>query len=237
MGRLVLVPTPLGNLGDITQRAVATLQSADLIFAEDTRTSSNLLRHLGISKPLKAYHLHNEHAFLRSAIDAIRDNEIVVLVSDAGTPGISDPGYLLVRECIREGIEVECLPGPVALIPALVVSGFPSDRFCFEGFLPHKKGRQTRVRQIAAEPRTCIMYESPYRLAKLLRELEEHCGGERYVAVVREISKLFEECRRGTLAELAAHYAANQVKGEIVVVLAPMDFSSFEPGKSNNLEE
>jgi len=185
MSRLVLVPTPLGNLGDITLRALEVLKRADLVLAEDTRTTGKLLSHYSISVRLKAFHLHNEHKFLEPAISLIKSHELVVLVSDAGTPGISDPGFLLVRACKQNGIPVECLPGAAALIPALVISGFPTDRFCFEGFLPHKKGRQTKLKQIAEETRTIIFYESPHRLLKTLTQCSEFIGPLREAAVVR----------------------------------------------------
>lgn len=218
MPKLVLIPTPIGNLDDITRRAILSLEACDVIFAEDTRTSGNLLRHLDISKPLRAFHLHNEHKSLSSVIDVIRKNSLTGLISDAGTPGISDPGYLLVRECIREGIEVECLPGPAALIPALVISGFPTDRFCFEGFLPHKKGRQTKFKELAKEERTLVFYESPHRLLKTLQQASEFWGGSRKAAVIREISKKFEQAHRGSLDELIAEFTAQAPRGEIVLV-------------------
>jgi 16S rRNA (cytidine1402-2'-O)-methyltransferase len=219
MSRLVLVPTPLGNLGDITLRALEVLKSADLILAEDTRTSGKLLSHYGISARLKAFHLHNEHKFLEQAITLIKSHELVVLVSDAGTPGISDPGFMLVRACKQNNIPVECLPGPAALIPALVVSGFPTDRFCFEGFLPHKKGRQTKLKEIAEETRTIVFYESPHRLLKTLSQCAEFIGGQREAAVIREISKIHEECVNGTFDELVAHFTKTPPRGEIVLVI------------------
>lgn len=220
MGHLVLIPTPIGNLEDITLRAITELRECDLIFAEDTRTSGNLLRHLDISKPLKPFHLHNEHQSLAYVINQIKQHAKVALVSDAGTPGISDPGFLLVRACIEEGIRVECLPGPAALIPALVVSGLPCDRFCFEGFLPHKKGRQTRFKQLLEESRTMVFYESPHRLTKTLQQAAEFFGGDRQAAVVREISKKFEEVNRASLDDLLKHYSSHPPKGEIVLVIA-----------------
>lgn len=216
----MLVPTPVGNLEDITLRALRILKEAGCILAEDTRTSGHLLRHYGISTPLRPFHQHNEHKVLETTLRLIRENGMVALISDAGTPGISDPGFLLVRACLEAGIEVECLPGPTALIPALVRSGFPADRFCFEGFLPHKKGRQTRIRQLVEETRTVILYESPFRLVKLLEELSAHTGPEREAAIVREISKIHEECRRGSLKDLIEHYKNKTPKGEIVVVLS-----------------
>ncbi|MBX7203337.1 MAG: 16S rRNA (cytidine(1402)-2'-O)-methyltransferase [Bacteroidia bacterium] len=220
MAKLVLVPGPVGNLGDITLRALEVLKTADFILAEDTRTSANLLRHFDINTPLKPFHQHNEHKVLGAVVRQIQASVMVALMSDAGTPGISDPGFLLVRRCIAEGIEVECLPGPTALIPALVVSGLPSDRFFFEGFLPHKKGRQTRLKQICELDCTVVMYESPHRLVKLIDELRLIAGEQRQAAVVREISKVFEECKRGTLLELSEYFHLAGVKGEIVVVLS-----------------
>lgn len=201
MAKLYIVPTPIGNLDDITLRAVDTLRSVDFILAEDTRTSAVLLKHLGIEKRMYSHHKFNEHATVRQVADAIAGGRDVALVSDAGTPGISDPGFLLVRTCVEEGIEVETLPGATALIPAVVQSGFPCDRFCFEGFLPQKKGRAKRIAALADEPRTIIIYESPYRVVKCLEQLAEAMGAERQVAVVREITKKFEQTVRGTLAE------------------------------------
>ncbi len=218
-GKLWLIPTPIGNLADMTYRAVTTLQEADAILCEDTRTSGILLRHYGISKPLSPFHLHNEHKALTGVIERLRSGQNLALLTDAGTPGISDPGFLLVRECIREDISVECLPGATAFVPALVQSGLPSDEFVFEGFLPVKKGRQTAMKAIAAEKRTVILYESPHRLVKTLRELAAHCSPERQAAVCRELTKMFEETRRGTLAELADHYEGKPPKGEIVLLI------------------
>ncbi len=219
MAKLTLVPTPIGNLEDITLRAIRVLGEADLIFAEDTRVTLKLLSHLELRKPVQPFHAHNEHKALASAIERIKTHENCVLVSDAGTPGISDPGFLLVRECLQEGIEVECLPGPVALIPALVASGFPCDRFVFEGFLPHKKGRQTRLLTLAEEPRTIVLYESPHRLVKCLGQIAEFMGPERRVCVARELTKMFEEFRRGTADEVKQHYEQHPPKGEIVIVI------------------
>lgn len=219
MGKLILVPTPLGNLEDITFRSIRLLKEADIVLAEDTRTSGNLLRLLDISRPLRPFHQHNEHHVLNSTIRLIEESNSVVLISDAGTPGISDPGFLLVRACIEAGIVIECLPGPTALIPALVISGLPADRFCFEGFLPHKKGRQTKIKRLACEERTFILYESPFRLVKSLRQLAEFCGAERKAAVIRELTKIYEECKRGTLTELADYYEKHNPKGEIVIVV------------------
>jgi 16S rRNA (cytidine1402-2'-O)-methyltransferase len=217
---LYIVPTPIGNLSDITRRAVEVLQNVDFIMAEDTRTSGILLKHLEISKPLQAYHLHNEHKTLPRIMDRLKAGETAALVSDAGTPGISDPGYLIIRECIRENVEVNCLPGPTAFIPALVCSGLPCERFIFEGFLPHKKGRQTRLLSLAEENRTMIFYESPHRLIKTLNQFSEIFGGDRQAAVSREISKIFEETIRGSLAEIIDHFFSHPVKGEFVIVVA-----------------
>jgi len=219
MAKLILVPTPIGNLEDITLRAIRILQETDLIFAEDTRTTNRLMKHLEISKPAIPFHAHNEHRSLAQTIDRIKANEMCVLVSDAGTPAISDPGFLLVRECLKEGIEIECLPGPAALIPAVVASGFPCDKFVFEGFLPHKKGRQTRWKMLAEEERTIVLYESPHRLVKCLKQIAEFLGEDRRVCVAREITKIYEEFQRGTAVEVAAHYEAHPPKGEIVVVI------------------
>ena len=218
--KLYLVPTPVGNLGDMTYRAVEVLKSVDLILAEDTRTSRPLLAHYQIGTPLQSYHIFNEHKALPSLIERLMTGTTIAVITDAGTPGISDPGFLLVREAIRQGIEVECLPGATAFVPALIDSGLPCDRFLFLGFLPHKKGRQTAIRSLADEVRTMVIYESPYRLVKLLEELNAVLGPERQVSVSREISKLHAETTRGTLAEVHAYYAARDVKGEIVVVLA-----------------
>jgi 16S rRNA (cytidine1402-2'-O)-methyltransferase len=220
--RLVVVPTPIGNLGDLTPRASEMLLTADLIFCEDTRESVKLMRHIGSDRPLVSYHQHNEHQSLGHALKRIRESQFAVLISDAGTPAISDPGYLLVRACLDEGIPVECLPGPAALIPALVVSGLPCERFVFEGFLPHKKGRETRVRAIALEPRTTVLYESPHRLVKTLAQLALFCGPDRACSVSRELSKKFEETVRGSLQEVHAHFTAHEPRGEFVIVLAGM---------------
>lgn len=219
MPELVLVPTPVGNLEDITLRAIRLLKEASCIYAEDTRVTKKLLQHLHIQKPVYAYHAHNEHKVLDQVIHTILSNELTVLVSDAGTPGISDPGFLVARACIEKGIKVSCLPGPTALIPALVGSGFPCDRFVFEGFLPHKKGRQTKFMELATEERTIILYESPHRLTKCLTSLVEFFGAERKVCVVREISKIYEEYQRGTAQEVLNHYENNPPKGEIVVII------------------
>lgn len=221
--KLYLVPTPVGNLGDMTYRAVEVLKGVDLVLAEDTRTSKVVMQHYGITTPLQAYHIFNEHQTLQRVIDRLLSGMDIALVTDAGTPGISDPGFLLVRECVKNDIPVETLPGATAFVPALVDSGLPCDRFVFLGFLPHKKGRQTAVRQLAEERRTMIIYESPYRLVKLLEELIEVLGDERQVSVSREISKLHAETARGSLREVHEHFAAKEVKGEIVVVLSGSD--------------
>ena len=223
MAKLYIVPTPIGNLEDITLRAINTLRDVDFILAEDTRTTSHLLRHLGIEKPMYSHHKFNEHATVGRVAEAIAAGRDVALVSDAGTPGISDPGFLLVRKCVEEGIEVQTLPGATALIPAVVQSGFPCDKFCFEGFLPQKKGRQKRLQELSSEPRTIILYESPYRVVKCLEQLAEHFGAERRVAVVREITKKFEETVRGTLSEAIAHFKTHEPKGEFVIVVAGYD--------------
>ncbi len=219
--QLYIVPTPIGNLEDITLRAIRILKEADCILCEDTRTSGRLLSHLNISKPLQSYHTFNEHQILTSIISRIKAGETFALISDAGTPAISDPGFLLVRECLRHEIKIECLPGPTAFVPALVKSGLPSDSFVFEGFLPHKKGRQTRLKLLSEEPRTIIFYESPMRLIKTLEQFKEYFGQDRLVSVSRELSKLYEETINGTLEEvLAALTKKGEVKGEIVIVLA-----------------
>ncbi len=216
--RLYLVPTPIGNLDDITLRAIKVMQEVDVILAEDTRTSGKLLKHLNISKPLQSYHIHNEHKAVEQLIVRMQNGETFALISDAGTPAISDPGFLLVREAIAADIDVNCLPGATAFVPALVNSGLPSDKFVFEGFLPHKKGRQTRLKILAEEERTIILYESPHRLIKCLEELKEFCG-DRQVSVSRELTKMFEENARGTLSEIIAYFTEKGVKGEFVIVL------------------
>ncbi|MCR4811379.1 MAG: 16S rRNA (cytidine(1402)-2'-O)-methyltransferase [Bacteroidales bacterium] len=218
--KLFLVPTPIGNLGDMTYRAVEVLKSVDTILAEDTRTSRKLLQHFEINTPLESYHMFNEHGRVEALVERLVAGHSMAVVTDAGTPGISDPGFLLVREALKCGVEVECLPGATALIPALASSGLPCDRFVFDGFLPHKKGRHSALERIADEERTSVIYESPYRLVKLLDELTEVCGPERQVAVCRELSKLHEEVFRGSLAESRSHFSQKEVKGEIVVVLA-----------------
>ena len=219
MSKLYLVPTPIGNLEDITLRAIRILKEVDGILAEDTRTSGNLLRHLEISKPMTAFHIRNEHLVVERIAERIQAGETLALVTDAGTPAISDPGFLLVRECVKRGIEVECLPGPTAFVPALVNSGLPAEKFIFEGFLPHKKGRQTKLQAVANDPYTTILYESPVRLLKTLQQLAEVCGPERRVSVSRELTKIHEENARGTLAEVIEHFSKKEIKGEIVIVL------------------
>lgn len=219
MSKLVLVPTPIGNLEDITLRAIRSLREADIIFSEDTRVTKKLLDHLEISKKCLPFHAHNEHRFLEKSIDLIQGVELAVLVSDAGTPGISDPGFLLVRACIQNEIQVECLPGPTAFVPALVGSGFPSDKFVFEGFLPHKKGRQTRLKLLCNEERTVILYESPHRLLKTLEQMADFFEPTREICVVREISKMFETFHRGSLENLTDFFKQNPAKGEIVLLI------------------
>jgi 16S rRNA (cytidine1402-2'-O)-methyltransferase len=218
-GKLILVPTPIGNLGDITFRAVSVLKEADIILAEDTRISSRLLHHLEIDKKLWVHHKFNEHKAVGSLIAKIQEGNKIAMITDAGTPGISDPGFLLVRACIENEVEVECLPGPTALIPALAVSGLPTERFVFEGFLPQKKGRQTRLVQLAEEPRTMVFYESPFRLVKALSQFAEYFGCDRRCCVCRELSKMFEEIKRGTVIELQQYYTTHPPKGEIVIVV------------------
>jgi 16S rRNA (cytidine1402-2'-O)-methyltransferase len=219
MSKLYIVPTPIGNLEDMTLRAVRVLKEADLILAEDTRTSSVLLKHYGIQARLESHHKFNEHEKVESVKERILAGRTVALISDAGTPGISDPGFLLVRTCVEAGIEVETLPGPTAFVPALVNSGFPCDRFCFEGFLPVKKGRQTKLAELAAESRTMIFYESPFRLVKTLGQFVETFGPDRPASVSREISKLHDTTHRGTLQELFDYFSQNAPKGEIVLVV------------------
>lgn len=216
---LYLVPTPIGNLKDITLRALEVLKACDVILCEDTRTSGRLLSHYGISKPLLPFHQHNEHKVLQSIADEIASGRNMALITDAGTPAISDPGFLLVRECIKNNVQVECLPGATAFVPALVNSGLPATRFCFEGFLPLKKGRQTMLKKLAEEERTMIFYESPVRLQKTLADLATYFGAERLCSVSRELSKMFEENKRGTLQSVAEYFASRTVKGEIVIVV------------------
>lgn len=219
MAKLILVPTPVGNLEDMSFRAIRVLKEADGILSEDTRTTGFLCKHFDIETSLQPYHKDNEHKILGNVVSRLKSGQTLALVTDAGTPGISDPGFLLVRECLREGIPVECLPGATAFVPALVVSGFPTDRFIFEGFLPHQKGRNTRWLQLKEEMRTIVLYESPYRIIKLLKEAAEHLEPERQISVSREISKKFEETVRGTAGELLAHFTAKEPKGEFVVVI------------------
>jgi 16S rRNA (cytidine1402-2'-O)-methyltransferase len=216
---LFLVPTPIGNLGDITLRGLEVLKSVDTILAEDTRTSGRLLQHYQISKPLQSFHIFNEHKTLASLVKRLQNGEVMALVTDAGTPGISDPGFLLVRECLRADIKVESLPGATAFVPALIKSGFPSDRFVFEGFLPHKKGRQTLLKKLATEERTIILYESPHRLVKALEQIVEFFGGERMVSVSRELTKMFEETKTDSAIEVLKYFQIKEVKGEIVIVI------------------
>lgn len=220
MSKLTVVPTPVGNLEDMTIRAIRILKEADLILAEDTRTTSILLKHYDIQNRLQSHHKFNEHQTVEHLAERIKAGEHIALVSDAGTPAISDPGFLLVRECVQKGVEVECLPGATAFVPALVVSGLPNEKFCFEGFLPVKKGRRTRLLAMAEEERTNVLYEAPFRLLKTLTQLSEVCGDDRRASVSREISKRFEETVRGTLAEIIRHFSENEPKGEFVIVLA-----------------
>lgn len=217
--KLYIVPTPIGNLEDITLRAIRVLKEVDLIIAEDTRKSGILLKHLNISKKMFSHHQHNEHKTAAVIAERIANGESVALITDAGTPAISDPGFFLVRECIKQGVEVETLPGPTAFVPALVNSGLPCDTFCFEGFLPQKKGRQTKIKSLQDEERTLIFYESPYRLIKTLEEFIEFFGAERKVSVSRELTKIFEETKRGTLQEVLDYFKNKTIKGEIVIVL------------------
>lgn len=221
--KLYIVPTPIGNLEDMTFRAIKVLKEVDLILAEDTRNSIHLLKHFQIDKPLRSYHAHNEHKTVEEIVNSIQAGKSVALVSDAGTPAISDPGFLLVRECIKAGVNVETLPGATAFVPALVNSGLPCDSFVFHGFLPQKKGRLTKLLSLKDETRTMIFYESPFRLVKALQEFKEHLGGDRQASVSRELSKLYEENARGTLDELIQHFSSKTVKGEIVIVVAGRD--------------
>jgi 16S rRNA (cytidine1402-2'-O)-methyltransferase len=222
---LFIVPTPIGNLDDMTYRAVKTLSEVDYILAEDTRTSKPLLQHYGIQTPLRAHHAHNEHQAVMQVVNDLKNGKKVALISDAGTPGISDPGFLVVRACVEAGLELTCLPGATAFVPALVASGLPCDRFYFEGFLPHKKGRQSRLQVISIMENTVVLYESPHRLLKCLEQLQEFCGADRRVVVCREISKMFEEKARGTVEEVLKYYTTNpsKIKGEIVIILAGME--------------
>ncbi len=235
MSKLYLVPTPIGNLEDMTFRAVRILKEVDLILAEDTRTSYHLLRHYEIATKLASHHKFNEHKTVERIADQILSGESIALISDAGTPSISDPGFLLVRTCLDKGVEVECLPGATAFVPALVNSGFPSDKFCFEGFLPQKKGRQKKLKELADETRTMIFYESPYRLVKALEQFQEYFGPDRKVSVSRELTKLFEENFRGTVTDALAHFKAKTVKGEIVIVVEGKkeEITNYESRTSN----
>ncbi|WP_274474950.1 16S rRNA (cytidine(1402)-2'-O)-methyltransferase [Mangrovimonas aestuarii] len=217
--KLYLVPTPIGNLNDMTFRAIEVLKSVDLILAEDTRTSGKLLKHFDIATPSQSHHMHNEHKTVASLVNKLKSGMTIALISDAGTPAISDPGFLLTRACLEEGIDVECLPGATAFVPALVNSGLPNDKFVFEGFLPVKKGRQTRLTLLAEEPRTMIFYESPHKLVKTLTNFCEYFGEDRPVSVSRELTKLYEETVRGTAKEVLEHYTSNPPKGEIVIIV------------------
>lgn len=218
--KLYIIPTPVGNLEDITHRALRLMKEVDILYAEDTRTSGNLLRHFGIERKLSSFHQHNEHGLVPQITELIASGKTVGLVSDAGTPGISDPAFLLVRACVEQELPVECLPGPTAFVPALVQSGLPCDKFCFEGFLPHKKGRQKRLTELSSETRTMVFYESPFRLVKALEEFKQYFGPERRVSVSREISKLHHETVNGTVEEVLQHFSEKGVKGEIVIVAA-----------------
>ena len=221
MSKLFVVPTPIGNLGDITLRSIEVLKSADLILAEDTRTSSKLLKHYDIDTPVESFHMHNEQKKLESIINKLRSDSEIALISDAGTPGISDPGFLLVRECINNEVEVECLPGPTAFVPALISSGLPCDRFSFEGFLPVKKGRTKRLKELSTETKTMIFYESPHRILKTLNDLSNYFDVDSQISVSRELTKLYEETFRGTIKESVEHFEKNKTKGEFVIVLSP----------------
>ncbi len=223
MGKLYLVPVPIGNLKDITFRAIEVLNEVDLILAEDTRTSGKLLKHYDITTQMQSHHMHNEHKTVGGIVQRIKNGEVMALISDAGTPAISDPGFLLTRACVEAGIEVDCLPGATAFVPALVNSGLPNNKFVFEGFLPVKKGRQTRLKSLAEETRTIIFYESPHKLIKTLTQFVEYFGDDRPVSVSREITKLHEETIRGTVSEVLQYYKANPPKGEIVLILAGKD--------------
>ena len=218
--KLYIIPTPIGNLEDITLRAIATLKSVDLILAEDTRTSGKLLKHFDIATPMQSYHMHNEHKILDRLIDLMKRGTTIALISDAGTPAISDPGFLLTRACVTAEISVECLPGATAFVPALVNSGLPNDRFVFEGFLPLKKGRQTRLKLLAQEQRTIVLYVSPHKLNKTLEDIALYFGPARFISISRELSKVFEETRRGTVQSILEHYTNHPAKGEIVLVIS-----------------
>ena len=221
MSKLFVIPTPIGNLADITLRSIEVLKSVDLILAEDTRTSSKLLKHYNVDTAVESFHMHNEHKKLDSIINRLKDDIEIALISDAGTPGISDPGFLLVRECINNEVEVECLPGPTAFVPALVSSGLPCDRFSFEGFLPVKKGRTKRLKELSAETKTMVFYESPHRILKTLNDLSNYFNVESQISVSRELTKLYEETFRGTIKESVEHFDKNKPKGEFVIVLSP----------------
>ncbi|HET9486719.1 MAG TPA: 16S rRNA (cytidine(1402)-2'-O)-methyltransferase [Chryseosolibacter sp.] len=216
---LYLVPTPIGNLADITLRALEVLKSADVILAEDTRTSGHLLKHYGISKPMQSFHNYNEHKILDTLIGRMKNGEVIALISDAGTPGVSDPGFLIARACIQAGLLIECLPGPTAFVPALIKSGLGADRFAFEGFLPQKKGRQTLLKKLVDEERTMIFYESPHRLLKTLQQFQEYFGPERKISVSRELTKIYEETINGSIQEVIGYFLEKEIKGEIVIVL------------------
>lgn len=234
-GKLYVVPTPIGNLEDITFRAIKVLKQCDFILAEDTRTSGFLLKHYEISTQMFSHHKFNEHKSSEHIVERIKAGANVALISDAGTPAISDPGFLIVHYCLEAGIHVECLPGATALIPAIVMSGLPNDRFCFEGFLPQKKGRQTRLRELENEHRTMVFYESPYRVVKTLTQLAEHLGEDRKVSASREISKLYEETKRGTLAELIVYFTENEPRGEFVLVLGGSEIKNVSKKRELNL--
>ncbi len=236
-GKLYIVPTPIGNLSDMTPRAVEVLNLATLILAEDTRTSATVMKHFGIATPMISHHKYNEHTAVAGIIERLKGGEIIALVSDAGTPGVSDPGFMLSRECRRAGIEVETLPGATAFVPALVSSGLPCDRFVFEGFLPQKKGRQSRIAALAEDPRTFIIYESPLRLTKTLEQLAEACGGDRPASVSREISKLHETTVRATLSELIQYFNLNQARGEIVIVVGGKEVPQVEKIHKNKYKD
>lgn len=237
MGTLYVVPTPVGNLEDITMRALRVLREADLVLAEDTRTSGNLLRHYDIHRPMLSFHKFNEHQVVSSIVSRLQGGESMALVSDAGTPGISDPGYLLVREAIQAGVEVITLPGATAFVPALVSSGLPCDKFCFEGFLPQKKGRMTRLQELADEPRTMIFYESPHRVVKALEQFIETFGTSRPVSVCREISKMHEESVRGTLEDVLAHFQENEPRGEFVIIIGGCSEKSEKLDNTDNTDD
>lgn len=237
MHKLTIVPTPIGNLGDITLRSIEVLKAADIVLAEDTRTSGNLFKHLNIEANFQPFHQHNEHKVVSNIIKLIQEGKKIALVSDAGTPGISDPGFLLVRECISNGIEVDCLPGATAFVPALVNSGFPSEKFCFEGFLPHKKGRQKILTELKDESRTMVFYESPHRIIKTLEQFGDFFGMERQVSISREITKKFEETLRGSVQELLNHFKEHPPKGEFVIVVAGKEKVKVKKNKYHQEEE